>query len=93
MKEFIEYLVKHLVDKPEEVRIHEIAGERTIVFELHVGDGDIGKVIGRHGQNALALRTLLAAAAAKQGKRFIFEILEDGKEKTPGSQRKKVNDQ
>ena len=79
MKEFIEYLVKHLVNKPDEIQINETAGERTVVFELHVGDGDIGKVIGRHGQNAQALRTILAAAAAKQGKRFIFEILEDGK--------------
>lgn len=79
MKEFIEYLIKHLVDKPNEIQIKETAGERTVVFELHVGDGDMGKVIGRHGQTAQALRTILAAAAAKEGKRFIFEILEDGK--------------
>jgi len=81
MKEFIEYLIKHLVDKPDEVKINEIVGERTIVFELHVGDGDMGKVIGRHGQTAGSLRTLLAATAAKQGKRFILEILDNDKEK------------
>lgn len=81
MKEFIEYLIKHLVDKPKEVKINEITGYRTVVFELRVGDGDMGKVIGRHGQTARSLRTLLAAAAAKQGKRFVLEILDDQKEK------------
>ena len=86
MKEFIEYLIKHLVDKPEEVKINEIAGERTVVFELHVGDGDMGKVIGRHGQTAGSLRTLLAAAAAKQGKRFVLEILDNDKEKALSSE-------
>ena len=82
MREFIEYLIKQLVDKPEEVQINEIAGEQTIVFELRVGDGDMGKVIGRHGQTASSLRILLAAAAAKQGKRFVLEILENEKEET-----------
>ena len=78
MKEFIEYLIKHLVDKPDEVQISEITGERTVVFELHVGEGDMGKVIGRSGQTARSLRTLLAAASAKQGMRSVLEIL-DGK--------------
>lgn len=76
MKEFIEYVIKHLVDKPDEVQIKEIAGERTIVFEVRVGDGDLGKVIGRRGQTAGALRTVLAAVAAKQGQRSVLEILE-----------------
>jgi len=79
MKEFIEYLVKHLVDMPEKVQINEIAGERTIVFELRVGNGDMGKVIGKRGQTAGSLRTLLSAAAAKQGKRFVLEILDNEK--------------
>jgi predicted RNA-binding protein YlqC (UPF0109 family) len=77
MKEFIEFIIKYLVDKPEEVRINEIAGERTIIFELHVGGGDIGKVVGRHGQTAGSLRILLAAAAAKEGKRSVLEIMDD----------------
>ena len=77
MKEFLEFIIKHLVDKPGEVQINEIAGERTVVFELRVGEGDMGKVIGRGGQTARSLRILLAAAAAKQGKRFVLEILED----------------
>lgn len=79
MKEFIEYLVKQLVDMPEKVQINEIAGERTIVFELRVGNGDMGKVIGKHGQTAGSLRTLLAAVAAKQDKRFVLEILDNEK--------------
>ena len=85
MKEFIEFIIKHLVDKPGEVQVNEIAGERTVVFELRVGEGDMGKVIGRGGQTARSLRILIAAAAAKQGKRSVLEILEDKTEKTIGS--------
>ena len=76
MKEFILFIVKHLVDKPDEVHVNEVDGEQTIVFELRVGQGDMGKVIGKHGQTAKSLRTLLAAASAKQGKRAMLEILE-----------------
>lgn len=76
MKEFIEFVVKHLVDKPEEVHVNAIDGERTIVFELRVGKGDMGKIIGRRGQTAKSLRTLLSAASAKTGKRAVLEILE-----------------
>ena len=80
MKAFLEKLIKHLVDKPDEVQIHEITGEQTLVFEIRVGDGDIGKVIGRSGQTARSLRTLLSAVAAKQGKRSVLEILESEKD-------------
>lgn len=76
MKEFIEFIVKHLVDNPDEVQINEVDGERTVVFELRVGQGDMGKVIGRRGQTAKSIRTLLAAASAKLGKRSVLEILE-----------------
>ncbi|RMF64767.1 MAG: KH domain-containing protein [Calditrichaeota bacterium] len=76
MKEFIEFIVKHLVDNPSEVQVNEVDGERTVVFELRVGQGDMGKVIGRRGQTAKSLRTLLAAASAKIGKRAVLEILE-----------------
>jgi len=76
MKEFIEYIVKHLVDKPEEVQVNEVDGERTVVYELRVGEGDMGKIIGRRGQTAKSLRTILAAASAKTGKRAVLEILE-----------------
>ena len=50
MKEFIEFIIKHLVDKPDEVQVNEIVGEQTVVFELRVGKGDIGSVIGRRGK-------------------------------------------
>ena len=56
MKDVIEYLVQHLVDKPDEVRVNEVSGGQTVIFELHVGDGDIGKVIGKHGQTAHSLQ-------------------------------------
>jgi len=76
MKEFVEYIAKHLVDKPDEVAVTEVEGERTTVFELRVGDGDLGKVIGKRGQTAKSIRTLLGAASAKLGKRAVLEILE-----------------
>jgi len=77
MKEIIEYLVQQLVDKPDEVRVNEIAGGHTVIFELHVGDGDIGKVIGKHGQTAHSLRTILSAISAKNGQRSFLEIMDD----------------
>jgi hypothetical protein len=76
VKQFIEFIVRHIVDKPDEVVVHELDGERTIVFELRVGKGDMGKIIGKHGQTAKSLRILLAAASAKLGKRAVLEILE-----------------
>lgn len=76
MKEFLEFIIKHLVDKPNEVQVNEVDGERTVVYELRVGQGDMGKVIGKHGKTARAIRTLLAAASAKAGKRAVLEILE-----------------
>lgn len=76
MKEFIEYIVKNLVDKPDEVQVNEISGERTVVYELKVGEGELGKVIGKHGQTAKSIRTLVAAASAKRGKRSVLEILD-----------------
>jgi predicted RNA-binding protein YlqC (UPF0109 family) len=76
MKDFLEFMIKHLVDKPDEVRVNEIDGERTVVYELRVGQGDMGKVIGKHGKTAKSIRTLLAAASAKSGKRAVLEILE-----------------
>ena len=77
MKEFVEFLVKHLVDKPDEIQITEIEGESSVVYQLRVGDGDMGKVLGKRGQTAQAIRRLLnAAAAAQKKKRVILEILE-----------------
>ncbi|MBA7531275.1 hypothetical protein ES705_23486 [subsurface metagenome] len=76
MKELIEYIVKALVDSPDKVAITEIAGEKSIIFELRVGEGDLGKVIGKEGRTAKAIRTIITAAAMKQGKRAVIEIIE-----------------
>ncbi|MFZ5981769.1 MAG: KH domain-containing protein [Candidatus Zixiibacteriota bacterium] len=76
MKEFIEFIVKALVDNPDEVIVNEVEGSRTTVYELRVGQGDLGKVIGKQGQTAKSIRTLLAAISARKGKRAVLEILE-----------------
>ena len=76
MREYLEFIVKGLVEHPDLVSITEVTGERTTVYELRVGQGDLGKVIGRQGQTAKSIRTLLAAMSARQGKRAVLEILE-----------------
>jgi predicted RNA-binding protein YlqC (UPF0109 family) len=77
MKDFVEYIVKKLVDNPEDVKVTQIDSEKTVILELQVKEGDLGKVIGKKGRTAKALRILLTAAAAKQGqKRAILEIIE-----------------
>ncbi len=76
MKALVELIAKSLVDKPEDVAVAEIDGERTAVFELRVAAGDIGKVIGKQGNTARAIRTILSAAGSKLGKRCVLEILE-----------------
>jgi len=69
MKELIEYIVKSIVDNPEEVEVAQIDGESTIVFELRVKQEDVGKVIGKKGRTINAIRTLVNATAAKSGMR------------------------
>ncbi|MDP3024776.1 MAG: KH domain-containing protein [candidate division Zixibacteria bacterium] len=76
MKQFIEDIVKHLVDQPDQVTVSEVEGEKTTVYELRVGPGDLGKVIGKKGRTAGAIRILISAASAKKGKRAMLEILE-----------------
>jgi len=76
LKQFLEDLVKPIVEKPDEVRITEVQGEAVCIYELRVGAGDYGKIIGKHGQNANAIRTILSAVSAKVGKRGILEIVE-----------------
>jgi len=76
MKLLIEQMAKALVDKPEEVKVTEVDGERTTVFELRVATSDLGKVIGKQGKTARAMRTILSAAGTKLGKRCVLEILE-----------------
>ena len=77
MKEFIEYIAKHLVDYPDNVSVEEkMEEENKIVLSLKVQQDEIGKVIGKQGKTAQAMRTLLTAVAAKEGKRVILEILD-----------------
>ncbi len=76
MKALIEVMSKALVDKPEEVVVNEVAGEKTTVYELKVAPGDLGKVIGREGKTARAMRTIFGAVGTKMGKRCVLEILE-----------------
>ena len=76
MKELLEEIAKALVDNPEDVSVAEVEGEQTTVLELRVNNEDLGKVIGRQGRTARAIRTLLAAAGMKVQKRFVLEILE-----------------
>ena len=76
MKDLISYIAKALVDKPEEVGVTEIEGEQTSVLELKVAKEDLGKVIGKQGRTARAMRTLLSAASTKIRKRSVLEIIE-----------------
>ncbi len=76
MKELIEYIAKALVDDPDQVRVSEVEGERTSVIELSVAKEDLGKVIGKQGRTAKAMRTILTAASTKVKKRSVLEILE-----------------
>jgi uncharacterized protein len=76
MKELVEYIAKALVDNPEAVQVNEVEGEQTSVIELKVSKEDLGKVIGRQGSTARAMRTILNAASTKLRKRSVLEILE-----------------
>jgi hypothetical protein len=75
MKEFLEYVAKHLVDNPEQVVIEIEEKEGKHVFKLKVAQTDVGKVIGKSGKTAMALRVLLRAVAAKEGKRALLDIV------------------
>jgi predicted RNA-binding protein YlqC (UPF0109 family) len=76
MRELIEMIAKALVDNPEAVAVTEVVGEQTTVLELRVAQSDLGKIIGKQGRTARAIRTLLGASGMKLRKRFVLEILE-----------------
>jgi predicted RNA-binding protein YlqC (UPF0109 family) len=76
MKDLISYIAQSLVDHPEQVSVSEVEGKQTAVLELKVAKSDIGKVIGKQGRTARALRTILSAASAKEHKRAVLEIIE-----------------
>jgi len=75
VKEFIEYIAKHLVDQPEEVSLEMEEKDDKLIFKLKVSEKDVGKIIGREGKTASAIRTLLRAVAAKEGKRAVLDII------------------
>jgi len=77
LKELVEYIAKSLVDNPDDVQVTEIGATQTSVLELRVAKDDLGKVIGKQGRTARAIRTVISAAAIKNGKRAVMEILED----------------
>ena len=76
LKSLIEYIARSLVDHPDHVDVKEIEGEKTTILEVRVAEDDLGKVIGRHGRTAKAMRTVINAAATKENKRAVLEILE-----------------
>ena len=76
LKELVEHIVRKLVDKPESVSVNEINGEQATIIELRVSPDDLGKVIGKEGRTARSIRTLVHAAASKENKLAVLEILE-----------------
>ncbi|MBC8463432.1 MAG: KH domain-containing protein [Deltaproteobacteria bacterium] len=76
MKDLVEYVIKALVDHPEQVELTETKGRQITILELKVAKEDMGKVIGKHGQTARAVRTILSAASAKLKTRTVLEIIE-----------------
>jgi predicted RNA-binding protein YlqC (UPF0109 family) len=76
LKSLVEYIAKSLVDHPDLVDVNEIEGEKTTILELKVAEDDKGKIIGRHGRTAKAMRTVINAAATKERKKAVLEILE-----------------
>ena len=75
-KELVEYIARALVDNPESVEVSTIEGEKSTILELKVAEEDIGKVIGKHGRIANAVRTILSSSSNRDGKRFVLEILD-----------------
>lgn len=75
-KELVAYVAKSLVDEPDEVEVNLIEGEKSTILELKVAAGDVGKVIGKHGRIAKAIRTILSASSTRTGKRVVLEILD-----------------
>jgi len=76
MKELVEFIVRSLVDNPDAVKLEEVEGEKASIIELRVDQSDLGKVIGKQGRTAKAIRTILNASGVKSGKKVVLEILE-----------------
>jgi predicted RNA-binding protein YlqC (UPF0109 family) len=76
MRELVEYLCKAIVEHPDQVRVNEVEGETAVIVEIRVAPDDTGRVIGRQGRIIAAIRTLARAAATRQGKRVVVEVVE-----------------
>jgi predicted RNA-binding protein YlqC (UPF0109 family) len=83
MKAFVEYIVKALVDYPDQVVVNEVSSDHTVLLEVRLVPTDNGKIIGRQGHTITAIRTLLSSVAAKNGKRAMLELTEDDKHRSP----------
>lgn len=79
MKEFVEFIVKKIVDSPDMVEVSFIEGKSTAIIELRVAPEDVGKIIGKSGRTANALRTLVSAVASRQNQKVVLEIIEENK--------------
>jgi predicted RNA-binding protein YlqC (UPF0109 family) len=79
MQEFLEFVIRHLVDFPDEMVLTTSEANKRTIFKLRVRQSDIGKVVGKHGQTILAIRNILNAAAARIGQKAVFEIIEEGR--------------
>lgn len=75
-KEVLEEIVKAIVDNPEQVKVSEIDGDQTVILEVTVAEGDLGKVIGRKGRTITAIRSILSSIGGKNGKRYVLELVE-----------------
>ena len=79
MQEFLEFVIRHLVDFPDEMVLTTSEANKRTIFKLRVRQSDIGKVVGKHGQTILAIRNILNAAATRIGQKAVFEIIEEGR--------------
>jgi len=92
VKQLVETVCKSLVDNPEDVKVTQIDGEQTTILELRVHQSDLGKVIGKQGRTARAIRTILAAAGMKQKRRFNLEIIERFEDRAERAERAERTD-
>lgn len=78
MQEFLDYVLRHLIDYPEEMVLTKVEANRKAIFRLQLRQSDVGKVIGKHGHTIIAIRNLLSAAAVRHGEKAVLEIIEEG---------------
>lgn len=86
-RELVEYVARALVDYPDDVRVAEAEGDRSVALELRVARADIGRIIGREGRIVNALRTILAVSAAREGRRVTLDVIAEGEQPPPGPRR------